>query len=250
MVGAGCAGELPSRPQVNVAPSIVNESYGAWKTVGADIERFEVPPASPTSTHLVLYRFRPEAFQWSFAYASSSQRISDWVRAKPGMNLVVNAAYFDTDFTPTGFLQINGERIGRRQFDLDRSSLVQIDRVPQIVERVTGPKELERVQNGAQSYPLLIQNGGGAIAEDSGLLARRTAIGTDTKGRIYLIIAPDQPVTLYRFMEQLVGMGIQWKSVLNFDGGPSSGVSIRSGNWSEMYDSFTSIPIVLTARHL
>lgn len=236
--------------RVSVSLPTIDEKYGAWETVGPDVARFEVSPASATSVHLVLYRFRPDAFDWRFAYASSAQRISEWSTAFPTQDVIVNATYFDTDFSPSGFLSVSGTRVGAREFDLERSSLIRLHPFPEIIDTSKQEVDFATVRNGAQSYPLLISEGKPAIPMDSGLLARRTAIGKDVQGRVYIILAPDQTVTLHGFMTQLAAMNVEWDAVLNLDGGPSTGAIVRAGRWSEATDSFSSVPIVLMARHL
>ncbi len=248
--GAGCRSFSSDVSHPLIRRPVVTETYDRWETVGPDIARFEVAPASATSVHLVLYRFRSEAFDWRFAYASSAQRISDWSTAFPKQDVIVNATYFGSDFTPSGFLSVSGTRIGNREFDLERSALLRLRPLPEIVDSSKQDIDLAEERNAAQSYPLLISEGTSAIPTDSGLLARRTAVGKDVQGRVYIILAPDQPVSLHAFMVQLAGMNIQWDSVLNLDGGPSTGAVVRAGKWAESNDSFASVPIVLMARHL
>ncbi len=250
LFGFGCNSLSSLAPRTSVSIPVIDEKYGTWETVGPDVARFEVSPASATSVHLILYRFRPEAFDWRFTYASSAQRISEWSTAFPTQDLIVNATYFAPDFSPSGFLSVSGTRVGAREFDLERSSLLRLNPFPEIVDTSKQDVDLATVRNGAQSYPLLISEGKPAISTDSGLLARRTAIGKDVQGRVYIILAPDQTVTLHGFMTQLAAMNVEWDSVLNLDGGPSTGAVVKAGKWSESTDSFSSVPIVLMARHL
>lgn len=155
--------------------------------------------------------------------------MSEW--SSKGYQVLVNAAYFNEDKTPSGYLIVNGETIGKEIFDQDKSGLLLIqDDKLSIRDLATEPlAEDETFDFALQSYPFLIKNHQEAIKEDSGQKARRSAIGTDKDGNVYVLISDSPNLSLYEFMNILYDSGIDFENVLNLDGGPSSGLYINFG---------------------
>ena len=188
-----------------------------------------------------IYRLDPVDFSISIAN-SDPKRISDWAKELDA-EIVINGAYFDKDFTPSGYLKINNERIGELLFDQNKSGLIQIDNGEfTIRDLAENPLQTgEELDFGLQSFPFLIENGKAVIKEDSGKTARRTALGTDKDGLVYIISADLVHISLYELMNKLIETNIDFTYVLNLDGGPSSGISI----YNELKDSVTKVPSVI-----
>jgi len=106
-------------------------------------------------------------------------------------------------------------------------------------------QEGEDVEFGLQSYPYLIKNSQPVLQEDTGKTARRSAIGTDAQGNIYLVIADTSHLTLYELMNQLVKTEIPFTDVLNLDGGTSTGIAVSEGSYHEIKDSLVRVPGVI-----
>lgn len=171
--------------------------------------------------------------------------ISDW--SSQSNQVLVNAAYFNEDKIPSGFLVVNGETIGKEIFDQDKSGLLLIqDDKLSIRDLATEPlAEDETFDFALQSYPFLIKNHQEAIKEDSGQKARRSAIGTDKDGNVYVLISDSPNLSLYEFMNILYDSGIDFENVLNLDGGPSSGLYVNFNRYSKLIDSQVEVPSIL-----
>lgn len=211
---------------------------------------------------MTVFKFSDQT-QFTTAYAEKPKMTRDWLREIPDVEMVFNGAYFHQDFSPSGFVLVNGKRIGERMFDEDKTGLLTIKNGKL---KIFDTKEKEIIAPGLtepkwdfdhafQSYPFLIKDGLGAVKEDSGLVARRTAIGITTDGTVYLFLVGNQNISLYEFMKLLLKFSadeeLSFQYVLNLDGGPSSGVNYY---WGEKADqniegesSFTSVPHVLGA---
>lgn len=178
-------------------------------------------------------------------YSTSSRLVSDWV--SPQTMALINAGYFHEDYSPSGFLVVDGGRIGTRMFAQDKSGLVVIAN-GQVSVRDLAVAPItpgEQFESALQSYPFLIRAGRAAIARDSGKASRRTAIGLDTTGQVYMIVADAYDITLFQLMNELMTMGIAWADVLNLDGGSSSGVAARGGQERWVINSLVPVPMVL-----
>lgn len=161
-------------------------------------------------------------------------------------DIAINGGYFHEDYSPSGYLVASGERIGHRQFDEDKSGLLTITsntiRIHDL--NVTPLERIPHSDIAIQSYPFLIQNGEPAIKEDSKKLARRTAIGVTKQGDAYIIISKKQ-ISLYALGQALAESSLSFETVLNLDGGPSTGVVYRTPTSTYILDSVTPVPQVL-----
>ena len=54
-----------------------------------------------------------------------------------------------------------------------------------------------------------------SIQEDSEKLGRRTAVGIDENGFVYIIVVPNSDLSLYRLMEVINELPIAFTNVLN-----------------------------------
>ena len=255
--GTGCeptyTASAPVMPIRQAA--VVATQVGVWKQVAEDITRREDTNILSSTVSLVLYRFDAGRFSLSFADATSTGHISDWRNANTSTIAILNGEYFQASGTPSGFLRAGGESISSHYFDLDRSGFIYGGSTPEIV-MVSSSKA---IQGGAthsaatdilQSYPFLVQEGKMAVTTESGKAARRSFVGFDTSHNLYLGVVDNGDVTLHELSLYLAQSGVLWTNVLNLDGGPSTGISVKDGDWNELIDSWTSIPNVVMVRRV
>lgn len=223
-------------------------SSQTWQRRGDGLERFDKTFATPVpSTRLIIYRLDPTRYKFRFAHAGAPRLLKEW-RRNESATLVVNGVYFHEDYTPSGSLIVNGESVGTRSFDADKSGLLVFDQGVELVDTKNNSRATSTLQNAAQTYPFLIKNGKEAVQQESNLSARRTFIGRDTQGNIYLGIVPESAITLYQLSRLLQTIGITWDSVLNLDGGPSTGLSVKFDQGEETFESFTGVPNVIVVE--
>ncbi|MFC1655987.1 phosphodiester glycosidase family protein [Patescibacteria group bacterium] len=195
-----------------------------------------------------IFRLSPGDFNISMQYSSANPKyVSEWDESIGGAELIINGAYFHEDYTPSGYLKIDYNRIGERIFDQNLSGLLEIENnILMIRDLSVNPlKSGEKLEFGLQSYPFLVKDSLRGFQEDSGKVARRTAVGTDKEGLIYIIIVDDHRITLYDLMVELIKTDIDFVHVLNLDGGTSTGISVKHGSYKEMHDSLVKVPNVV-----
>ncbi len=195
-----------------------------------------------------IFRLNPDDFNISMQYSSANPKyISEWDEFIEDAELIINGAYFHEDYTPSGYLKIDYNRIGERIFDQNLSGVLVVENnILKIRDSGRDPLQSgEKLEFALQSYPFLIKNSVRGFQEDSGKIARRTAIGIDKEGFIYIIIVDDHRITLYDLMVELIKTDIDFVHVLNLDGGTSTGISIKKGSYEEMYDSLVKVPNVI-----
>ncbi|MFZ2803779.1 MAG: phosphodiester glycosidase family protein [Patescibacteria group bacterium] len=242
--GAGCA------VSVTPAPSAVGSSSGSasstWTNVAPHVDKLSYQDTS--GVQAVMYRVAAHALRWQFVASSTPRTVGEWSDALPQAVLVANGVYFTPENAPAGFLSIHGQRIGSQSFDLDKSALLSLSPEPQLVDTAHEHASFASIQDGAQSYPLLVRDGESIVSSTSTLAARRTFIGLDREQNVYVGVIPGSLVTLTQLSQLLVRTGIDWQDVLNLDGGPSSGIEVRGPVGTDLLDSETNVPIVLVAQ--
>jgi len=197
---------------------------------------------------VLVFAFEPDQVNVSLAHKDNPLFVSSWAKDQ-GNALVINGGYFHDDFSPSGFLYVDGKRIGDRAFDKEVSGLIEVrpDRGVNIRDLAVDPLSLgEPLYTSIQSYPFLLKNGERAIREDSGKRARRTALGVDREGGVYVFIEQTSQLSLYELMVVIDESDIENLTVLNLDGGPSTGLSIKKDDQHALIDSYWAVPNILS----
>lgn len=219
-----------------------------WERVSGSLERMEF--VSDSEVNVLMFRFRPDDFTLALETDGDARRVKAWARAFPTAVLVINGFYFLEDESPAGLLIDQGTRRGKTEFDWDKSGMVTLAPNFSILDTSQVKFTASGVLEAGQSYPFLLRAGEGAVETDSGLSARRTFIGTDTDGMIYLGVIWKDDVTLFELVQTLQETGheadIIWQDVINLDGGPSTGIAVEAEGFSEILDSAAAVPNVIT----
>lgn len=246
LCAAGCVEVIRLSPPQAAHPSQQESQDDRWKNLASGIEHRFLPTAQK-QVKMSLYRFAAESFVLEFQHATGTGNVADWHRAYPEALLISNGGYFNEDAMPSGFLKINGTVISSRRFDLDKSALVVGGRHPRFVDTAMQAFP-EQEPDLLQSYPTLIKEGKQAVQADSGKRARRTFIGFDKQGRLYVGNVSEGDLSLFELAQSLTQADIDWQDVLNLDGGPSTGLSARIGEWEELKNSWTSVPNIVMVK--
>lgn len=175
---------------------------------------------------------------------ANPKTIRGWhIQDEKNAEIIINGTFFDENYNATGKLVIEGENKGTNGYDADKSALISIGNNISVKRKskiiVDKPALYE-----ADTFPVLIENGTSQIKEQSTKTARRSFIGNDTSGNTIIGIS-DSPLSLFDLTQHLEQSDIQFTTVANLDGGPSSGISIKAGNTNESINSFSSIPNVI-----
>lgn len=182
-------------------------------------------------------------------YDTTARSLAEW-GADLDSGIIINGGFFETDYTPSGYVIMNGKRVGTNRFSEEGTGLFVIkDNRVSVRDLGTEPFESgETFDHAIQSFPLLISRGAPVLTVNRGQKARRTAIGVDNEQNIYFITTNSPSLTLYEFMEELVKTGIPFDAVLNLDGGPSTGYFMKEGEYVDSVASATALPNVILFR--
>ena len=244
LLGSGCASSDPKIVSVPQDTVKLQQTESSWQSIDKGIEQFILENETPTGIgELVLFRF-DNKFDWKFAHSTSAQSVFDWSEAFPNADFVANAFYFNEDYMPSGLLITEGNRIGSRSFDRDKSGMLLLDNNAEIINTSKENLNFSNAVEAGQSFPFLILNGQPAVKEDSKKYASRTFVATDLK-EVFYIGMYDGPISLFELSHLLPDIPVSWDSVLNLDGGPSSGYAIRKNKSIKGKNSLTAVPSVI-----
>ena len=213
------------------------------------------PPSFPTSTTsivpeqsqpvLTILKLIPNSFIARAEYSTQAKTVSEW--ASSGEEIIINGGYFNEDYTPSGYLVVNSERVGKRIFDQDKSGIFGLQNGKIVIRdlKIDPLKTGEKFDFAVQSYPYIIEDGKPAIKTISDKRARRTAVGIDKDENLYIIIADQKELSLYEFMQEVLKTKIDFTEVLNLDGGPSTGLYSKWNDIEEIHNSYFPVPNII-----
>jgi uncharacterized protein YigE (DUF2233 family) len=201
-----------------------------------------------SSKDLMLLQIDPTEYKFSIYQNTAHKDAKNLqeISKKTNATIAVNGGFFTEDFKPTGLL------ISQNQIlhPLSQAELLNgifaigNDNTPRLLTQ-SDPIEPTEYAFAIQCGPVLInQNGEITISKDTGKIASRTAIGIDKDNNIVIILLKqsllntDNTISLYEFAHLMKEHSqlkhLQLHSVLNLDGGPSTGIVIGENYYPEM----------------
>lgn len=215
-------------------------------------ENFNSLSASTTATAsepllaLTIIKFPYGTFTARAAYSSSSPKtVAEWRDGEE--EILINGGYFHEDYSPSGYLVVDGKRINKRIFDQDKSGLLVSENGKVTIRNLkTHPLQGgEQFDFAVQSFPFLIEDGQPAVKTISEKRARRTAVGVDQENNFYIISVDRKELSLYEFMQELLKTKISFVEVLNLDGGPSTGLYLKWNGEEKLSNSYFPVPSII-----
>lgn len=178
--------------------------------------------------------------------------IEEW-QAITGASMVINGGFFSSGNSPVGRIVIDGQLLGS-PLDYGDESIG----VPGLFTVTDGKTELYalgrasynprglRFDQAVESYPMLLLPGGQpTIIRETGYRARRTAIALDEQGQIIILLSDLPLFSLFEFANWLASSGVGFDSVLNLDGGRSSGIAVSLPGEAKVISALVPLPIVI-----
>ncbi|MCA9370147.1 MAG: phosphodiester glycosidase family protein [Pseudomonadales bacterium] len=221
-------------------------SLDAWTSLdaGLDLQHISYQVGSRTS-YIEVYKLDTSILKPTLLFDQQGKFISEWQQDNA---LVINAGFFKEDNEPVGLFYIDGTRLDSHRIVPEGTGLVVLNNAALTIRNLTThpPTTSESFDTVLQSYPLLISDGEIVLSDNTtDKTARRTAIGTDAVGNVYLFLANEPNISLSELTKAIHESDIEVVEVLNLDGGGSSGISINLPEYTEQIDSLTPVPTVL-----
>jgi phosphodiester glycosidase len=217
-----------------------------WLPFSSGLDRREVGVPFTSlgfEERLILFRIDPAYFDMRVLYSPGfPRRVSEW-GAEAGARLAFNAAFFDEKDVATGLVVSDGKVFGKSYQDFGGMFAVDEQGASSIRSLAAQPYQPdEPLRQAVQGFPMLIYPDGSAFANEDATRARRTALGQDAAGRVYLVVAPHNAFTLAELAAWLHDSDLGLTTALNLDGGGSTGYWAGP---SDVVDSFTPVPAVV-----
>jgi len=197
------------------------------------------------ATVMTIYKLDPTKVEFSLTHDPYEGDILAWMTSNKNALLISNGFYFHEDHEPSGVFIEGNEKIGHAKFDEDKSVFIQLRPDLQLIDTEITPISKITAVDGAQTFPWLIKDGQPNIKKDSEKSARRTFIGIDKEGNNYIGEVAHNNVSLFKLAKLLSTTGIDWRSVANLDGGPSTGIMTRQDGKISGTNSLTPIPNII-----
>ncbi len=196
-----------------------------WQMIypGIDVTR--------TESGLQVLRHAPNLVTYGVLFESDpdkAQQLSDWLDQAPDAIAAVNCGFYwekEGQYLHMGLLEVNEQRLAQVRPKWG-AALVVRDGKASIVRQPK--KTIPPMTFGLQGWPTLLSQGQlvDLTGIDQGEIARRTAVGVDSSGRV-LWIVDNLGSTLGDFARTLQQADLDLVDVVNLDGGASTGLRWR-----------------------
>lgn len=228
----------------------------SWKTIARGIAQTYLTAPTPNSealSYVYALRIDPAAVTIQVHYDQAEPHsIEEW-QAITGASIIVNGGFFGSSNNPVGRIVMDGQVFGA-PLDYGDESIG----VPGLFAITNGKAELYalgrasynprglRFDQAVESYPMLLLPGGQpTIIRETGYRARRTIIALDEQGQIVILLSDLPLFSLFDLSNWLASSGAGFDSVLNLDGGRSSGIAVSLPGETKVISAFVPLPIVI-----
>lgn len=228
-----------------------------WRAVAPGLDTADLLLRRPPNPQTVpVFLARVDGAEWRFRVWGREDwapgRVAD-LAAEAGLSLAVNASYFSDEEGPQGLIVSDGTRRRRQATRRAAHFLVPADGAPRIVnQRPPTPGVDATLAQGFQGFPGIMSGGEtfaymrvGGRGFDVGKVARRTAACVDRDGRV-LLLATDtltNGLSLAELATVLGGLGCV--DAMGFDGGASTGMSLRVPGAEREIANVEPVPVIL-----
>lgn len=155
----------------------------------------------------------------------------------------VNGGYFHPDRTPLGLLIADGKKVHGFEKAKLLSGLVVVTGAKISVLRAAEYRPTLKVDQARQAGPFLVDGGKAVAGLNAERRARRTAFVTNGVDRFALVSTDSMTLAEAGEILALPGLAGDWKitRALNFDGGSSTGLWVKSGAEAEYQSEFNRV---------
>jgi hypothetical protein len=221
-----------------------------WTELAPGVEQRLVtiaPPYALATFTMPILRFDPEQVQFRVHYDPDQLLpFSAWVGELEDALVIFNASFFTPEGKALGLVVEDGEVHGRSLLGYGGMFSANQDAVV-VQSLISDPYGGEPLDQAVQGFPLYIAPGGEPASTGDGFddPARRTIIGQDADGFIYLMVTPEafDWLTLRNTQDWLLKSDLNLDVAFNLDGGRSSGLYIAPND--TLYPSIALIPVVV-----
>jgi hypothetical protein len=201
-----------------------------WRQLAPGIETGDLPVlvGHEEIDRLYFTRIDPSLYKFELR-VNPRNGLDDWMRELQPVALI-NGSYYSAEYGPATPVIIDGTASGPTDYQATHGAFISTQESASLID--LSNTDWHSIGSDAEtmfvSYPTLLDESGSNRASPSRWLASRSFIAQDAEGFIILGSAPEGFFSLYRLGEFLKRVPINWRYVLNLDGGPVAchGVSV------------------------
>lgn len=247
---AGCEIDLENLSQNPALTSQADKIQNSWQKIGdlGEYREYELFDEFSSREDIVtVVKIQPTSARFEINEDSTDLKaVFNW-QEELGAQIVVNAAYFDEEYQPTGYLKDSqGHEFGKLYLTgaNNYTGAVLVDEAGKLWLYYLPSANLELAQvEGSQAFlqtfPTLILPGGvKAEISSSVKTANRTVIAQSQTGDLYIFVSQQNSLTLAEMQDFIYNFEDQIDLAINLDGGTSSGLSIETNEVSYHLASF------------
>ncbi len=255
-VSLGCEASLTTTNQSLADHSVTQPSAewsvgGSWQTVSPGLDRIEYRFEADQFSTLVVYRINPEQFKVSFQQSIDHARsVAQWSHDIPSAVVVMNGVFFNEDFSPAGWVHVDDQTIANQSFFAWPGLISFGDSLSIIDTQQVAYNEAFAQTNPAAvtTFPVLISDDHitPSHALRSNDKSRRSFIGVDTNGFVYIGCVSATMITFQQLAQIIIDLpDVTWDTVVNVDGGSSTGLMVRTDTYQESILNYVRVPNVI-----
>lgn len=213
-----------------------------WETYAPGLERRTYTPNSFLS-QIIAVRIDPAFYTFRVHYRPGEPfTLQDWVETLSGVEVLVNANFFDINHQILGLLVSDGVVYGQSLRNSGGTFAIQ-DTLPRIWSNTIEPYTGQLLEQAVQAQPMLVLDNEPVAIRGQDRISRRTAVAQDTQGRIILLVTPLLGLTLRDLSDFLAASDMEIVRAFNLDGGRSTMMYVEASSY-ELF-SVDAVPSVL-----
>ena len=242
---AACNLPLRLLPTAKPSPAPTANPQSNWQKVDDGLHWRRLLPDGDELAQLVVVRADPNRYQFRALYrAEQPETLSGWRKLEPEASAIINANFFDERHRALGLVVSDGEASGRAYLDRGGTFLIRNGEPSIVTYRSQNLQNIDAIEQAAQGFPLLVENGRQAyFADGGGERTRRTAIGIDRRGAVLLMVAPYLGLSLADLSAYLPTTDLDIETAFNLDGGGSTMLALPGADYIQ--PSLERVPTAL-----
>lgn len=242
---AACNLPLQLLPTAKPSPAPATAPQNNWQQVDEGLQWRRLLPDGDELAQLVVVRVDPSRYRFRAIYnVGKPETLSGWRRLEPEASVIINANFFDERHRALGLVVSDGEASGIAYGDRGGTFLIRNGAASIVASRSQQLPNIDAIEQAAQGFPLLVENGRQAyFADGGGERTRRTAIGIDRRGAVLLMIAPFLGLSLADLSAYLPTTDLEIETAFNLDGGGSTMIALPGADYFQ--PSLERVPTTL-----
>ncbi len=242
---AACNLPLQLLPTAEPSATLATSPQTDWQQIDEGLQWRRLLPDGDELAQLVVVRVDPSRFRFRAIYnAGKPESLSGWRRQEPEASVIINANFFDERHRALGLVVSDGEASGIAYRDRGGTFLIRNGAASIVASRSQQLPNIDAIEQAAQGFPLLVENGRQAyFADGGGERTRRTAIGIDRRGAVLLMIAPFLGLSLADLSAYLPTTDLEIETAFNLDGGGSTMIALPGADYFQ--PSLERVPTTL-----